>query len=276
MSLVPVPEALPGPVTDTHTHLDLDRDGTQRPPVADALATAASVNVTRVVQVGVDLPSSRAAVELAGSRREVAAAVAIHPNETPRLDRAGTLAAALAEIDSLAAEPATVAVGETGLDHYRTDSPDWAAQERAFRDHVEIARERGKALVIHDRDAHQDVIRVLETMPTPDRVVFHCFSGDEDMASHCVRRGWFLSFAGTLTFRNAETLRRALAVVPPALALVETDSPFLTPHPHRGLVNSSWAVPYTVRAIADVTGRQLERVCEQLQQATADAFGVWG
>jgi TatD DNase family protein len=275
VSLVPMPERLPLPVVDTHTHLGMRR-GPDDPglSVAEALERAAAVNVAGVVQVGVDVNTSREAAQLAAEDVDVAAAVALHPNEVPDLAATGSLDDALREIDRLASLGSVAAVGETGLDHYRTAAEHWQAQEEAFRAHVEIARARDLAVVIHDRDAHDAVVAVLESMPTPDRVVFHCFSGDVDLAHTCARHGWFMSFAGTVTFRNAQPLREALAAAPPELVLVETDSPYLTPHPYRGRVNSSFAVPYTVRALAEVTGRDLDETCRQLAQATSDAFGV--
>lgn len=275
MTRVPLPEPLPGPVTDTHTHLNLVRDTDEPLPVAEALAMAASVNVTKVVQVGVDVATSRTSVEIAQTYPQAVAAVALHPNEAPILAQAGALEESLAQIESLVGEPRVVAVGETGLDRFRTDGQGWADQEVSFRAHIDLARENDKTLVIHDRDAHADVIRVLESMPVPDRVVFHCFSGDVDMAEYCVRQGWFLSFSGTATFRNAGSVRDAIAATPAAQLLVETDAPFLTPHPHRGQVNSSYLVPWTVRTVAEVTQRDLEQVCAEVATATEAAFGAW-
>ncbi|HMG29120.1 MAG TPA: TatD family hydrolase [Jiangellaceae bacterium] len=280
----PAPERLPLPVTDTHCHMDMARgephagagpDQSWAGP-AQALATAAAVNVTRVVQIGCDLPGASWAVDAAQRFPEVVAAVALHPNEAPRLAAEGVLDEALAEIDRLAESSDRVrAVGETGLDHYRTGGDGHAVQEASFRAHVEMARRHAKALVIHDRDAHADVLRVLDDMQVPECVVFHCFSGDAAMAVHCAERGWFISFAGTVTFANAARLREALSVTPMDRLLVETDAPFLTPHPYRGRPNGSYLVPITVRRIAEVLGTDLETTCAVLQRNTNRAFGPW-
>jgi len=273
----PAPEPLPSAVTDTHCHLDLARgpDHSWAGP-EQALADAAAVNVTRVVQIGCDLPGAAWAVDAAERFESVVAGVALHPNEAPRLAARGTLDDALTEIDRLAASSDRVrAVGETGLDHFRTADDGHAVQEASFRAHVEMARRHAKALVIHDRDAHADVLRVLDDVPLPDRVVFHCYSGDVEMARHCAGRGWFLSFAGTVTFANAGTLRSALAVTPLDRVLVETDAPFLTPHPYRGRPNGSYLVPVTVRKIAEVLQTDLDTTCAALQRNTEEAFGSW-
>ena len=273
----PAPEPLPSAVTDTHCHLDLARgpDHSWAGP-EQALADAAAVNVTRVVQIGCDLPGAAWAVDAAERFESVVASVALHPNEAPRLTAERALDDALTEIDRLAASSDRVrAVGETGLDHFRTAEDGHAVQEASFRAHVEMARRHAKALVIHDRDAHADVLRVLEDVPLPDRVVFHCYSGDVEMARHCAGRGWFLSFAGTVTFANAGTLRSALAVTPLDRVLVETDAPYLTPHPYRGRPNGSYLVPLTVRRIAEVLQTDLDTTCAALQRNTEEAFGSW-
>jgi TatD DNase family protein len=280
----PAPEPLPLPVTDTHCHLDIARDEQDSPTGPDqswsgparALAAATDVNVTRVVQIGCDLPGASWAVEAARRFPNVVAGVALHPNEAPRLAAQGMLDEALAEIDRLARSGDRVrAVGETGLDHYRTRGDGRVVQEASFRAHVEMARRHAKTLVIHDRDAHAEVLRVLDDVHVPERVVFHCFSGDAAMALHCAARGWFLSFAGTVTFANAANLREALSVTPIDRLLVETDAPFLTPHPYRGRPNGSYLVPLTVRRIADVIGADLDTTCAALQRNTNEAFGPW-
>jgi TatD DNase family protein len=240
----PAPEPLPVEVLDSHCHLDL-----MDTPVEQALAEARAVGVTTVVQVGVDLESSRWSAQVAAEHPDVWAAVALHPNE------AGQGAAtdeALREIESLAALPQVRAVGETGLDHYRTGPEGHRAQEDAFRAHIAIAKQTRAALVIHDRDAHADVLRVLHEEGAPEHVVFHCFSGDAAMARHCAERGWFMSFAGPLTFKANDALRAAAAAAPLELLLVETDAPFLTPMPYRGRPNAPYLVPLTVRALAEV------------------------
>jgi TatD DNase family protein len=220
----------------------------------------------------VDVSSSRWSAELAARHPNVLAAVALHPNE------AGAGAAtddALAEIDRLAALPRVRAVGETGLDRYRTGPEGWAAQESSFRAHIRIAREHGVALVIHDRDAHEEILRVVDDEGAPEHVVMHCFSGDAAFAQACVQRGFVLSFAGTLTFANAGYLREAAARTPVGQLLVETDSPFLTPVPFRGRPNASRLVPHTVRALAEVTGVELEELCAHLTANAERVFGSW-
>ncbi|HEX2361709.1 MAG TPA: TatD family hydrolase [Jiangellaceae bacterium] len=271
----PAPEPLPVPVTDTHCHLDVDLDRLWNGP-EEALAAAAAVNVTRVVQIGCDQPGAKWAVDAAQRLPAIVAGVSVHPNEAPGLAASGQLDAALAEIDRLAGSTDRVrAVGETGLDYYRTGPDGHADQEASFRAHIEMARRHGKALVIHDRNAHDDVLRILGDRLLPDRVVFHCFSGDADMARYCAARGWFLSFAGTVTFANANVLRDALAATPLDRMLVETDAPFLTPHPHRGKPNGSYLVPLTVRMVSAVLGLDVEATCAALQRNTDAAFGPW-
>ncbi|MFD9573164.1 TatD family hydrolase [Streptomyces sp. NPDC059982] len=280
----PLPQPLRVAVADSHTHLDM-QSGT----VAEGLAKAASVGVTTVVQVGCDVKGSRWAAETAAAYDNVHAAVALHPNEAPRIvhgdpdgwsrqgARAGggdaALDEALAEIEALAALDHVKAVGETGLDHFRTGPEGMAAQERSFRAHIEIAKRRGKALVIHDRDAHADVLRVLREEGAPERTVFHCYSGDAEMARECAAAGYYMSFAGTVTFKNAAPLREALAVAPLELVLVETDAPYLTPAPYRGRPNAPYLIPLTVRAMAAVRGIDEDAMATALAANTARAFG---
>ncbi len=230
----------------------------------------------RIVQIGCDLPGARWAVEAARAHEQLVAGVALHPNEAPLLARAGTLDDALAEIDALAADPVVRAVGETGLDYYRTGEDGRPDQEASFRAHIEMAKRHGKALVIHDRDAHDDVLRVLEEAGAPDRVVFHCFSGDAAMAEHCAARGYWLSFAGTVTFKNADGLRAALAVAPLDRLLVETDAPYLTPVPYRG--RPERVLPRPAHACARwprsrVSTRTTSR--RAIAANTEAAFGSW-
>ncbi|MFD5747771.1 TatD family hydrolase [Streptomyces sp. NPDC127033] len=279
----PLPEPLGVAVADAHTHLDM-QEGT----VAEALEKAASVGVTTVVQVGCDVKGSRWAAETAAAYDTVHAAVALHPNEAPRIvhgdpdgwsrqgARAGggdaALDEALAEIDALAALERVRAVGETGLDHFRTGPEGRAAQERSFRAHIEIAKRHGKALVIHDRDAHADVLRILAEEGAPERTIFHCYSGDAEMAKICAAAGYYLSFAGNVTFKNAQSLRDALTVAPLDLVLVETDAPFLTPAPFRGRPNAPYLIPVTLRAMAEVRGIGEDAMAEAIARNTARAF----
>ncbi|MEU4728212.1 TatD family hydrolase [Streptomyces sp. NPDC023588] len=279
----PLPAPLRVAVADSHTHLDM-QSGT----VEEGLAKAASVGVTTVVQVGCDVKGSRWAAETAAAYDNVHAAVALHPNEAPRIvygdpdgwSRQGArtgggeaaLDEALAEIEALAALTHVKAVGETGLDYFRTGPEGTAAQERSFRAHIEIAKRQDKALVIHDRDAHADVLRILREEGAPERTVFHCYSGDADMARECAAAGYYMSFAGTVTFKNAAPLREALAVAPLELVLVETDAPYLTPAPYRGRPNAPYLIPLTVRAMAAVRGLDEDAMATALAANTARAF----
>jgi len=269
----PAPEPLPVPVADSHCHLDIADPPDDWLSVEDALARSAAAGVPRIVQIGCDLPGARWAVETAARHDAIVAGVALHPNEAPLLDAAGGLDEALSEIDALAAGSDVRAVGETGLDHFRTGPEGRGVQEASFRAHIEMAKRHDKVLVIHDRDAHDDVLRLLEDAGAPQRVVFHCFSGDAAMAEHCARRGWWLSFAGTVTFKNATGLRAALAGTPLDRLLVETDAPYLTPMPYRGRPNASYLVPHTVRAMAEVLGADLADLCTALAANTDVAFG---
>jgi TatD DNase family protein len=232
------------------------------------LDRAAAVGVTRVVTVADDLAGARWVVQAAHWDDRVAAAVALHPTRT-----AAVTDAEYAEIARLAADPRVVAVGETGLDHYWDHSP-WDAQERAFRWHIDLAKRLGKPLMIHDRDAHADVLRILDEEGAPEGVVFHCFSGDEDMARTCVDAGYVLSFAGPVTFKNATGLRAAAALVPDDQLLVETDAPFLTPHPHRGRANEPYCLPWTVRGLAATRGVSAERVATGARRTAERMFGL--
>lgn len=270
----PAPEPLPVPVVDNHTHLNF-RDGLVEVGVKDALDAAAAVGVDRAVQVGCDLPSSRFTVQALDADPRLLGAVALHPNDAPRYAARGELEAAYAEIEQLAAHPRVRAIGETGLDYFRSKGEALAVQHDSFRWHIDLAKRLGKTLQIHDRDAHEDVVRLLGEEGAPETVVFHCFSGDEDLARTCNEHGWFMSFAGTLTFKNADNLRRALALAEPDRILVETDSPYLTPHPYRGRPNASYMVPYTVRSMAEVLGADLAELCSRLSANTEQAYGSW-
>ena len=268
----PAPEPLPHPVVDNHCHLDIaDGDWLS---TEDAVAAAAAVGVPRIVQIGCDLPGARWAVQAAAEHDALVAGVALHPNEAPLLAERGELDAALAEIEALAqTHDAVRAVGETGLDRFRTGEDGYAAQVASFRRHVDIAKRLDKTLVIHDRDAHDGVLEVIDSEGAPDRWVMHCFSGDADFARACLDRGAWLSFAGTVTFKNAQHLRDALAVAPQDRVLVETDAPFLTPTPYRGRPNASYLVPHTMRLMAQVRGEDLGELCAAVEANTYAAFG---
>jgi TatD DNase family protein len=277
-----VPEALRITVADSHTHLDM-----QSAAVPEAVARAAAVGVGTLIQVGCDLDGSRWAAKTAAEYEEIWATVALHPNEAPRIvhgdpgsprqgprEAGGTAAldAAIDAIDELAALPQVRGVGETGLDYFRTGPEGVAAEQHSFRRHIEIAKRHGKALVIHDREAHDDVLRILREEGAPDTVVFHCFSGDAAMARLCADRGYYLSFAGNLTYKNAQNLRDAAAVAPLERLLVETDAPFLTPVPHRGRPNAPYLIPLTLRAMAAARGADEDTVAEAVAANTARVF----
>lgn len=271
----PAPEPLPVPVMDNHTHLDF-RHGLIEVGVADAMDAAEAVGVQGAIQVGCDLESSRFTVHAVQADARLLGAVAIHPNDAPIYAGRGELESALAEIEELAAHPRIRAIGETGLDFFRTHGEGLAHQRYSFRRHIDIAKRLGLTLQIHDRDAHDDVVQVLKEEGAPERVVFHCFSGDEELARICNENGWYMSFAGTMTFKNAGNLRAALSIAEPSRILVETDSPFLTPHPYRGRPNASYMVPYTVRSMAEVTEDDLSELCARLAENTVNAYGSWG
>ncbi len=281
MSHPPALEPLPAPVIDTHTHLNLhDRylHGDDVPDADALLELAAAVGVTKVVQIGCDVGYARASVEMARTRPDVVVGVSVHPNDAARIEverGRAALDADLDEIAVLARDDVVRAVGETGLDYYRTGPELHAAQQYAFRRHIALAKELGKALVIHDRDSHDDVIAVLEDEGAPETVVFHCFSGDAAMARVCAEHGWFMSFAGPVTYKANDGLREALAVVPDALLLVETDAPYLTPVPQRGKPNASYLMPHTVRFMAAQRGVDDAALCTLLYDNAQRAFGAW-
>lgn len=264
----PAPDPLAVAAFDSHCHLDL----LDTPP-GQALAAARRAGIARIVAIGVDVESSRWAAECAGEHDDVWAAVAIHPNQSGPLGEPQT-AAALSEIEQLAGLEQVRAVGETGLDYYR-DWADAADQRSSFRAHIGIARRTGKALVIHDREAHADVLKILEEEGPPDRVVFHCFSGDAEMARICAASGYFISFAGNVTFKNAAELRDAARVTPPESLLVETDAPFMAPVPHRGKPNAPYLVPHTVRALAGIKDIDVDELCAAIAANGERVFGPW-
>ncbi len=267
-----VPEPLPGTVFDAHTHLDM-----LSAPVESVLADARNAGVAHVVTVGCDVESSRWAAACAAEHASVYAAVAIHPNETARAESgggAGGRDAVLALIAELAGQPQVRAVGETGLDYYRDNAPP-GLQRSWFEAHIEIAKRSGKALMIHDRDAHDDVLSILAEQGPPQHVVFHCFSGDVGMAKKCAEAGYVMSFAGNVTFPSAGPLREAAAVAPADLILVETDAPYLTPVPNRGRQNAPAQVVHTLRAIADVKQMDVAELCAEVMATGQRVFGPW-
>jgi TatD DNase family protein len=243
--------------------------------VSDTLAIAAAAGITRVITVGCDTASSRWAADCAATFPAVFAAVAIHPNETA----AAAVSAAgrdtvLAEITRLAALPQVRAVGETGLDYYR-DSAAPDVQRDWFRAHIEIAKQTGKPLMIHDRDAHADVLSILAADGPPEQVIFHCYSGDAELAQLCAEAGYVLSFAGTVTFANAGELREAAGVTPVELIIAETDAPFLTPSPNRGRSNAPAQVVHTIRALAAAKQLDVAKLCGVIEATGDRLFGPW-
>ncbi len=240
------------------------------PSVTQALANAASVGVSHVIQVGCDVESSEWAAKCATEFENVWATVALHPNAAAHDPN---LTESLSTIAQLAQLPQVRGLGETGLDYFRTEPSMQAAQHESFRAHIDIAKSVGKPVIIHDRDAHDDVISTLKTYGAPDTVVFHCYSGDAEMAKVCADAGWYMSIAGVVTFKNAKDLHAAVHVIPDELLLVETDSPFLTPTPFRGRPNASALMPLTVRAIAELRGQSEATVCDLLFSNAARVFG---
>ncbi|QOC25059.1 TatD family hydrolase [Microbacterium hominis] len=273
VSYPPAPEPLPVPVYDNHTHLEIE-DG-EGLPLDEQLRRAVEVNVIGAVQAGGDIESSRWSAWAAASHPRVLAAVAIHPNEAPAYAERGMLAEAIAVIDELAAQPRVRAIGETGLDFFRTDETGRPAQFESFEAHIALAKKHAIAMQIHDRDAHEAVLETLERVGAPERTVFHCFSGDADMARIAADRGYWLSFAGNITFKNAQSLRDALAVTPRERILVETDAPFLTPTPLRGRPNAPYLIPVTVRFMAEELGMPLDELCAQLAANTLAVYGAF-
>ena len=263
--LVPAPQPLPGPVVDAHTHLDACGCAVAG-DVAAAMAKAAAVGVRQVVTVADDMASARWVTAATGWHPDLYGAVALHPTRADRLD-----AAARAELETLAGRPRVVAIGETGLDYYWDAAPH-TAQAEAFAWHIDLAKRLGKPLMIHDRDAHEDVLATLRQEGPPDTVIFHCFSGDAAMARVCADAGYHVSFAGPVSFRNARSLAEAARIVPAELLMVETDAPFLTPHPHRGKRNEPYALPYTVRALAGIREVALEELCHTVTLTTQAAY----
>lgn len=285
--VAPHPDPLPVAVVDNHTHLDIRRhdvadaiapeggDERTTQDVAAALATAASVGVDRVVQVGCDLESARFTVDQVDRHPTMLGAVALHPNEIPALAEAGRLQEAWDEIEQLSAHPRVRAIGETGLDYFRTGPEGHAVQQESFRWHIDLAKRTGKALQIHDRDSHDDILRILAEEGAPETTVLHCFSGDLAMARECVQRGYHLSFAGTVTFKSAAGLREALAHTPLEQVLAETDAPYLTPTPERGRANAPYLLPHTVRVMARTLGVDVPTMCSAISANSERVYGSW-
>jgi TatD DNase family protein len=270
----PLPEKLTTTTVDAHCHLDIEDEDIFM-SVEDSLAKAKAVGITGIVQVGVDVPSSRWAVKTAKEFSQIHATVALHPNDAPliALEKSeSALDEAIAEIAELAKEDVVRAIGETGVDFFRTSEEGRAFQEKSFRAHIQIANKLNKPVMVHDRDAHLDALRILDDEKA-QQVIFHCFSGDKEFAQELVKRGWYLSFAGTCTFKNAQSLRDALQVTPLENVLVETDAPFLTPMPYRGYPNSSYMIPLTLATMAKEMNVDINTVADATRTNAEKLFG---
>jgi len=268
----PLPQPLPVPTVDAHAHIEIvTNDAPDSAAVAKVLDEAKSVNVDRIVQVGYSAEQSQWCVDMANAfPGRVLAAVALHPNEAPVV---ADLEADWKIIAELAKEPRVRAIGETGLDYFRTPPELRERQQDSFKWHIDLAKQTKKALVIHDRESHDDVLSILLEVGAPENTVFHCFSGDAEMAKICIERGYILSFAGTLTFKNAPELREALKLVPPEQLLVETDSPFLAPAPHRGALNTPAQIANIVRAMAAEREEDVAQLATTLSNNAERIFG---
>lgn len=268
----PLPQPLPVATIDAHAHLEIvTNTAPDSPEVGEVIEEARSVGVDRIVQVGYSAQQSQWCVDAATKwDTAVLAAVALHPNEAPVVQ---DLAADLKIIEALAQHPRVRAIGETGLDYFRTPPELRSVQQDSFKWHIELAKKTGKALVIHDRDSHDDVLSILLEVGAPEKTIFHCFSGDEVMAKTCIERGYILSFAGTLTFKNAPALREAVKLVPIEQLLVETDSPFLSPMPHRGALNTPANIATIVRAMAAERNQDLGELANALGENGERIFG---
>jgi TatD DNase family protein len=270
----PLPEKLTTTTVDAHCHLDIEDEDIFM-SVEDSLAKAKAVGITGIVQVGVDVASSKWAVKTAKEFSQIHATVALHPNEAPviALEKGeSALDEAIAEIAELAKEDVVKAIGETGVDFYRTSEEGREFQEKSFRAHIQIANKLNKPVMVHDRDAHLDALRILDDEKA-QQVIFHCYSGDKEFAQELVKRGWYLSFAGTCTFKNAQNLREALQVTPLENVLVETDAPFLTPMPYRGYPNSSYMIPLTLATMAKEMNVDINTVADATRTNAEKLFG---
>ena len=275
LSYPELPEPLLVGTYDNHTHLEI-ADGDQPMDYLDHMSLAAQVGILGAVQVGVTLESSRWCAEVAAKDSRLLAAVAIHPNEAAKYESKQALDADIDAISELATQPRVRAIGETGLDFFRTeDTQGIEFQQHSFERHIEIAKERGIALQIHDRDAHDKVVESLLRVGAPDKVVFHCYSGDLELAKICSDNGWYTSFAGNITIKRNQHLRDSLKAMPIKQILVETDAPFLTPEPLRGRPNAPYLVPITVRFMAEQLGMDADELSGQIARNTIDVYGSW-
>lgn len=268
----PAPEPLPG-LIDAHTHLDAC-GATDAESIRVILDRAAAVGVEKVVTIADDLEAAEWAVGAAHADPRVYAAVALHPTRANALDDE-----AKRTLERLATDPRVVAVGETGIDMYwpgKLDGcADEATQREAFAWHIDLAKRVGKPLMIHNRDGDAEVLDMLRSEGAPETVIFHCFSSDAAMARTCADHGWLMSLSGTVSFRNAHALREAAAIIPAELLLVETDAPFLTPHPFRGAPNESYCLPYTVRALAEIRNSSAAEIAAVTSENASKSYGLY-
>ena len=275
LSYPELPEPLLVGTYDNHTHLEI-ADGDQPMDYQDHMSLAAQVGILGAVQVGVTLESSKWCAEVAAKDSRLLAAVAIHPNEAAQYDSLQKLDQDIDDIADLASEPRVRAVGESGLDFFRTEDLKGIEQQHySFERHIEIAKQNNLALQIHDRDAHREVVETLLRVGAPDKVVFHCYSGDLELAKICKDNGWYTSFAGNITIKRNQHLRDSLKAMPTNRILVETDAPFLTPEPLRGRPNAPYLVPITVRFMADQLGMDANELSGQIAANTIEVYGSW-
>jgi TatD DNase family protein len=267
----PLPEPLKVKCVDAHAHIEIiTNSAPDAPEIGKVLADAKNVGIDRIVQVGYSAEQSEWGVKLAEHWPNILAAVALHPNEAPVVE---DLEADLSKIEELATHPKVRAIGETGLDFFRTEPALQERQKYSFRRHIDLAKRVNKALVIHDRDAHRAVLDLLVEEGAPEKIIFHCYSGDAEMARECIEKGYILSFAGTLTFKNAPALREAVKLVPIDQLLVETDSPFLAPMPHRGSLNTPAQIPTILRFMADERGENVDDLATAISNNCERLFG---
>ncbi len=270
-----LPEPLEVGTYDNHTHLEI-ADGDTPLTVAEHLSLMAQVGMLGAVEVGVTLESSKWSAQVASENPMLLAAVALHPNEAPLYETKAAMDAAVSEIAELATQPRVRAVGETGLDFFRTtDEHHLKLQQDSFEQHIEIAKNNDLALQIHDREAHQQVVDTLKRVGQPEKVVLHCFSGDVELVEIAKRNGWFISFAGNITFKKNQYLRDALLAADIRQVLIETDAPFLTPEPMRGRPNAPYLVPHTLRFMANLLEVDVNPLAEQINRNTENAYGLW-
>lgn len=275
LSYPELPEPLLVGTYDNHTHLEI-ADGDQPMDYRDHLSLAAQSGILGAVQVGVTLESSKWCAAVAAKEPRLLAAVAIHPNEAAKYESRQALEKDIDQIAILAKEPRVRAIGETGLDFYRTeDVAGIELQQYSFEKHIQIAKDNNLALQIHDRDAHDQVVETLLRVGAPEKVVFHCYSGDVSLAEICKEHGWYTSFAGNITIKRNQHLRDSLKAMPLEKILVETDAPFLTPEPLRGRPNAPYLIPITVRFMAEQLGMDANELSGQLAKNTIEVYGPW-